>query len=272
MILPKTVLITGSTDGIGLKTAEAFVSEGHVVILHGRNPEKLEKVMASLSAQQEADQVLGLVADLSRFGDVVALADQVSERVGHLDVLINNAGVLKLPEPRLPSGLDLRFVVNTFAPFLLTRRLLPLMGSTGRIINVSSAAQAPVDRAAIGGEALLSDMAAYAQSKLALTMWSRYLADKLGPHGASAISVNPGSMLGSKMVQEGFGVAGGDLAIGADILFRLAMSDEFASASGRYYDNDAGRFAEAPFGANDPAECAALVRQVEASLDLWAQS
>ena len=160
----------------------------------------------------------------------------------------------------------MRFVVNTIAPYLLTQRLLPLMETSARVINLSSAAQAPVDLAALAGGRKLDDMAAYAQSKLALTMWSRHLALVLGKDGPVVVAVNPGSMLGSKMVKEAFGVAGGDIGIGAKILVRAALSDEFADASGSYFDNDAGRFAEPHPDALDPRKSAQVVQAIEALL------
>jgi NAD(P)-dependent dehydrogenase (short-subunit alcohol dehydrogenase family) len=85
-------------------------------------------------------------------------------------------------------------------------------------------------------------MKAYAQSKLAIILWSQALATKIGQSGPAIIEVNPGSMLGSKMVKEGFGVTGGDLRIGADILIRASLSDEFADATGKYFDNDSKKF------------------------------
>ncbi len=112
----------------------------------------------------------------------------------------------------LGQGLDVRFVVNTFAPYLLTQRLLPLLGPPGRVVNLSSAAQASVNPDAMRGTVKLADMEAYAQSKLAITMWSRVMAETLSD-GPAIIAVNPGSLLGSKMVKEGFGVAGNDLRI-----------------------------------------------------------
>jgi NAD(P)-dependent dehydrogenase (short-subunit alcohol dehydrogenase family) len=105
-------------------------------------------------------------------------------------------------------------------------------------------------------------MEAYAQSKLALTIWSRELAKQL-PDGLVVVAVNPGSLLASKMVKEGFGVAGNDLSIGADILDRAALSDEFASASGKYFDNDAGRFAEPHADALDPQKSEKLMDVIE---------
>lgn len=136
----------------------------------------------------------------------------------------------------------------------------------GRTSLLSSAAQAPVDLAALAGGRKLDDMAAYAQSKAALTMWSRHLALSLGKDGPMVVAVNPGSMLGSKMVKEAFGVAGGDIGIGAKILAHAALSDEFSDASGRYFDNDAGRFAEPHPDALDPRKSAQVVQSIETLL------
>jgi NAD(P)-dependent dehydrogenase (short-subunit alcohol dehydrogenase family) len=104
-----------------------------------------------------------------------------------------------------------------FSNSYLTKRLMPLFGSSGRVINLSSAAQFPVDLEALVGKGELSDGAAYAESKLALTMWSRNMALSLKNDGPAIIAVNPRSMLGSKMVKQAYGVAGGDLRIGAEI-------------------------------------------------------
>ncbi len=98
------------------------------------------------------------------------------------------------------------------------------------------------------------------KSKLALTMWSRALALSLGADGPAIIAVNPGSMLGTKMVQEGFGVAGGDVRIGAEIRVRAALEDAFAAASGQYFDNDKGRFAQPHRDALDSRKCQRIIR------------
>lgn len=263
----KTILITGSTDGIGLEAAKLLASQGHRVLLHGRNPKKLEAAKAQLSAQA-AGHVEGYVADLSSMENVEALAKAVAMAHPRLDVLINNAGVFKAPDPLTQAGIDLRFAVNTLAPYVLTQRLLPALGSSGRVVNLSSAAQAPVDFEALAGRSRLSDNAAYAQSKLAITMWSFDLARSLGEGGPVIVAVNPGSFLGSKMVKEAYGVAGGDLSIGAKILSRAALSKEFAAASGKYFDNDSRQFASPHPDALDPKKCRTLVEQLESLLNL----
>lgn len=261
--MPKTILITGSTDGIGLATARMLAPLGHDLLLHGRSPEKLERTKETLGALAGTGSVETYVADLSRLADVGALAQAVADRHGKLDVLINNAGVFKIAEPRTQDGLDVRFAVNTLAPYLLTQRLMPLFGDAGRVVNLSSAAQSSVDLEALAGQGRLSDMEAYAQSKLALTMWTRDIALARGERGPLIVAVNPGSLLATKMVKEGFGVAGGTVEKGADILARATLAEEFSAASGQYFDNDSGRFADPHPDALDPRKSREVVRVVE---------
>ena len=147
--MSKTILLTGATDGIGLETAKMLVAMGHRVLVHGRNPQKLAAVEKTLTKLAGGGSVESYVADLSRMADVEALASAVTEQHEKLDVLINNAGVFKTADTVTADGLDVRFVVNTIAPYLLTQRLLPLLGKTGRVINLSSAAQAPVNLQAL---------------------------------------------------------------------------------------------------------------------------
>lgn len=265
--MSKTILITGSTDGIGLETAKMLISKGHKVLLHGRNLAKLENAQTLLSAIPGTGQVESYEADLSRMANVESLAKAVAEKHPALDVLINNAGVYQTPHRITPDGLDVRFAVNAIAPYRLTQCLLPLIGTSGRVINLSSAAQSTVNPKALVGQISLSDSAAYAQSKLALTMWSRSLALSLKGNGPAIIAVNPGSMLGSKMVKEAFGVTGGDIRIGAEILMRAALTDEFAAASGQYFDNDKGQFSNPhPDGLN-PQKCQEIVSIIEKVLE-----
>ncbi|NHI00710.1 SDR family NAD(P)-dependent oxidoreductase [Oceanimonas sp. MB9] len=262
--MPKTILVTGSTDGIGLETARVLLSQGHRVLLHGRNPQKLADAEASLSAIPRAGHIESYLADLSKLAEVVTLAKAVSARHDRLDVLINNAGIFRTASPVTRDGLDVRFVVNTLAPYLLTQRLFSLLGDSGRVINLSSAAQASVNPEALAGNTRLTDdFATYAQSKLALTMWSRSMGLALKDKGPAIIAVNPGSLLGSKMVKEGFGVAGGDIGIGADILTQAALSKDFADASGRYFDNDAGRFASPHADALDDRKLTDMVSLID---------
>ena len=167
--MTKKILLTGATDGIGLVTARKLIEQGHHVLIHGRNATKLAAVEQELAAMH-VGVVESYLADLSNMADVLAMAQAVAQKHNQIDVLINNAGILKTPQTMTADGLDIRFVVNTLAPYLLTQKLLPLMGDAGRVVNLSSAAQAPVNLDALNGKVPLhDDMAAYAQSKLAIT-------------------------------------------------------------------------------------------------------
>lgn len=258
----KTLLITGATDGIGKLTAQKLHAAGHTVLIHGRNPAKLAAFGDELGVGEDAR----LVADFSRLADVERMAAEVAARVDRVDALINNAGVFKTSRPTTAEGLDVRFVVNLFAPYVLTHRLLPLIPREGRVVNLSSAAQAPVDVAALRGERRADDMGAYAQSKLAITLWSSVLAESL-PDGPTVVAVNPGSLLASKMVKEGFGVPGKDLSIGADILIRAALDPEFEGRSGAYWDNDAGMFRAPNPAALDPEHRTSVMKALAETVE-----
>lgn len=270
--MQKIILITGATDGIGLETAKALTQQGHHVLIHGRNPAKVHKVVTALSRLSKNAIIESYIADLSTLSDVDKLATQIKSNHKRLDILINNAGVYKVSDVTTPDNLDVRFVVNTIAPYLLTQKLLPLFDATGRIVNLSSAAQSSVDLDALtspnAGEL---DGPVYAQSKLALTMWSIELANSLSnsrlENSPAVIPVNPASFLGSKLVKDAYGVDGNDLAIGADILCRAALSEEFANASGKYFDNDSGLFKDPHADALDPAKNRQLVTVLDQLLE-----
>ncbi|MEM7289473.1 MAG: SDR family NAD(P)-dependent oxidoreductase [Pseudomonadota bacterium] len=254
--MTKTILITGSTDGIGLLTAKKLATDGYNVLLHGRNEAKL-----SAAAKEVGGNVETYRADLSSVDDVKALAAGILEKHNKLDVLINNAGVLKTPKPILDNGLDARFMVNTFAPYMLTELLLSIVPSDGRIVNLSSAAQAPVNTDAMLGKVRLDEMTAYAQSKLAITIWTREWA-KEEPQGPVFIAVNPASLLASKMVKEGYGIAGKDMNIGADILIEAVLGERFANATGQYFDNDIGQFSEPHNAALDANHATSVMQTI----------
>lgn len=254
----KTILITGATQGLGRATAQALAEQGHALILHGRDAAKLSEAAAEL--RRTGAKVATEVADLSDLAQVAAMADRVARDHPRLDVLINNAGVFKTAQTQA-GGLDVRFVVNTLASALLAQRLFPVIAQDGRIIHLSSAAQAPVDPKALAGQRPLQHMEAYAQSKLAIALWNQSFGDAQ-PDGPVSLAINPGSLLATRMVREGFGTSGNDLSIGVDILTRAALSDEFAQATGRYYDNDIRRLA--PRYPDDTAQ--QLAAQVDALL------
>lgn len=243
--MKKTIFITGSTDGIGKLAALQLAREGHEIYLHGRNAEKLAAVISELKTASGNESVNGFVADFSDLDAVRQMAQRIKNEVSKLDVLINNAGVFKSPQPLNKDGLDMRMVVNYLAPYVLTNELLPLLkkGKSPRLVNLSSAAQAPVSEVVLAGKMQRSEQETYAQSKLALTMWSFYLAEK--HPDLAVIAVNPGSLLNTNMVREAYGRHWSPADKGADILSDLAVSKNHEGVTGKYFDNDRGAFGQA---------------------------
>lgn len=241
--MSKTILITGATDGIGYETAKRLAEKGHSLILHGRSQRKTDAIVELCKGINGSISVEGIVADFSDLKQVKTMVTTLLAEVDHLDVLINNAGVYKAKETTTIDDIELRFAVNTYAPYILTKGLLPLMDEDGRLLNLSSAAQSSVDINALRKVKPMTHDEAYSQSKLAIMMWSLELAKESKP-GPVIIVVNPKSFLGSKMVKEGYGMEGHNLSIGADLLVRLALDEAHGKKIGEYYDNDQERYAK----------------------------
>ncbi|MEM7373161.1 MAG: SDR family NAD(P)-dependent oxidoreductase [Bacteroidota bacterium] len=261
--MKKTILITGSTDGIGKLAAIRFAKEGHELYLHGRNSEKLAQVIEEIKTLSANPDIDGFVADFSDLSAVRQMTEAVIGKLAKLDVLINNAGVYKSAAQLNQDGLDIRFVVNYFAPYIQTHALIPLLrkGTEPRVLNLSSAAQSLISWKALTGQEHLSERATYAQSKLAITMWSFHLARTVPD--ISVIAVNPGSLLNTNMVREAFGHHWSSADKGADILYDLALSEAYKGITGKYFDNDSGDFGGAHQDAHKETVIEQLIRTTE---------
>jgi NAD(P)-dependent dehydrogenase (short-subunit alcohol dehydrogenase family) len=138
------------------------------------------------------------------------------------------------------DGHELRFAVNYLAPFLLTRRLVPLLrrSAPARIVNVSSAGQAPIDFDDVMLERSYSGVQAYCQSKLALVMLTLDLAEELRDAGVSATCLHPGTYMPTKMVRAA-GVSPVDsLESGVQATLRLVADPELEDVSGVYFERE----------------------------------
>jgi len=256
----KTIFITGSTDGIGKLAAVKLAQDGHQLILHGRNAGKLDATLAEIKKAAPNAEPRGYLADFSDLDAVRSLGKKLNEEVEKIDVLINNAGVYKSAQQKNSTGFDLRLVVNYYAPYVLTTALLPLLDKSHEpnIINLSSAAQSSVDQSFLDGSSELSTHEAYGQSKLAILIWSFHLAANRPK--ISVVALNPGSLLDTKMVREGFGQIWSSADKGADIICRLATTSNPKEDSGKYFDNDKGDFGRAHGDAYDTAKINELIQ------------
>ncbi len=236
----KTVLITGATDGLGKEVALMAARDGATVLLHGRSRAKAEPVLEAAIQAGSADAELYL-ADLESLSEVRRLASEVAAHHGRLDVLINNAGILRAGDkPRLENaeGIELHFQVNYLAPFLLTRLLLPLLkaAAPSRIVNVSSLGQSPIDFRDVQLNGHYSGIQGYCQSKLAQIMFTIDLAKALEGSGVTVMALHPSTFMNTNMVVGQGMPAQSKVEDGAEATFRMAFAPELQRETGGFYD------------------------------------
>jgi NAD(P)-dependent dehydrogenase (short-subunit alcohol dehydrogenase family) len=263
----KTILITGSTDGVGRAVAAKLAANGAHVLVHGRNSGRGEGLVAGI--KQAKGTAAFYQADLSSLSEVRALAAAIERDCQHLDVLINNAGVgtggRKGHREVSRDGYELRFAVNYLSGFLLTRLLLPLLknGRPARIVNVASVGQEAIDFSDVMLTRAYSGGRAYCQSKLAQIMFTFDLANELEGSGVTATSLHPATYMDTSMVQADGLSPHSSVEQGAAAILNLAVSPEMEGRSGLYFN----RFN--PVRANAQAYDLAARRQLRAlSLEL----
>jgi len=233
------VLVTGSSDGIGRETACILAERGARVILHGRDPQRLEAAAKAVDARSGSWPVAQELADLASLETVRQLGARLLDEFPRIDVLVNNAGVIMPRRVLTPEGLETTFVVNHLAPLLLTHLLLPALTESpqGRIVNVSSGVQmgARLDWDNLQGEKHFESRGAYALSKLANVLFTTELARRLRSTGITVNALQPG-VVSTKLLRAGFGGHGSDsLAEGAATSVHLALAPEVAQTTGAYF-------------------------------------
>jgi NAD(P)-dependent dehydrogenase (short-subunit alcohol dehydrogenase family) len=239
----QTILVTGATDGLGRGLAGELAARGATVLVHGRDQARGRETVEEIIGETGNQAVHWLRADLSSLDEVRGLADQVIAEWTALHGLVNNAGIgTTLPGEgrRVESrdGYELRFAVNYLAGYLLTRRLLGLIerSAPARIVNVSSAAQTPIDFEDVMLEREYDGMRAYAQSKLAQVMFTLDLADECDPRSVTANCLHPGTFMPTKMVLAAGVTPASPLEDGVRATLRLLADPELDEVSGRYFN------------------------------------
>ncbi|MFF1883770.1 SDR family NAD(P)-dependent oxidoreductase [Pseudarthrobacter sp. NPDC058196] len=185
---PRTIVITGASDGIGAAAARTLAKEGERVVVVGRSAEKTR----ALAAEIGADHHLADFADLSQ---VRALADTLRSTYPRIHVLANNAGGMMGKRTLTVDGNELTFQVNHLAPFLLTTSLMDtLTASSAKIINTASAANfsGKVDLFDLNAEHGYRTFRAYGTGKLANILFTSELHRRFHEQGITTAAFHPG--------------------------------------------------------------------------------
>lgn len=193
----KTVLITGGTGGIGFETARSLARRGAELLLVGRDGARGEGAAARLRSETGNLAVSAFAADVSLRADLRRLVHEVADRVGLLDVLINNAGVNRARRELTSDGVEADFATNVLAPFILGHELRPLLrrSSRARIVNLTGGIpRGPIDIDNLQGEKSFVGLTfcQYNHTKLAMMAMSLTLARRLAGEGISVNVAYPG--------------------------------------------------------------------------------
>jgi NAD(P)-dependent dehydrogenase (short-subunit alcohol dehydrogenase family) len=236
----KTILVTGSTDGVGRMVAERLAADGAHVLVHGRDRARGESLVKAIAKTGKGKATL-YIADLASLADVRRLAKDILADNKRIDVFINNAGIGFLPAERALSadGYELRFAVNYLAGFLLTHLFLPTLKASApaRIVNVASLGQSPVNFDDVMMEKNWpGGRVAYTQSKLALIMFTFDLAEQLAGSGVTVTALHPATFMATGMVTKAGIQPASTVEEGAEAILALVAGPQHAKTTGAYFN------------------------------------
>ena len=237
----KTVLITGSTDGVGRYVATRLAAAGAKVLIHGRDIARAKTLSEEIKRAGGGEPAF-YQADLSSLAGARQLADAVLADHSRLDVFISNAGIGSQNggpgRQTSADGHELRFAVNYLAGFLLARRLLPLLkqSAPSRIVNVASLGQHPIDFDDVMITGGYSGSRAYAQSKLSQIMFTIDLAEELKASGVTVNSLHPATYMNTTMVRAGGITPISTVEQGGAAILHLVTGDDVAGKSGLFFN------------------------------------
>ena len=237
----KTVLITGSTDGVGRYVANRLAAEGAKVLIHGRDAARAKTLIDEIVKAGHAAPTF-YQADLSSRAGTRELAAAVTRDHQRLDVFVSNAGIgsqndgPQRQESR--DGHELRFAVNYLSGFLLVHLLLPSLkaAAPSRIVNVASLGQHPIDFDDVMITKGYSGSRAYAQSKLSQIMFTIDLAAELKDAGITVNSLHPATYMNTTMVRAGGISPMSTVEQGGAAILRLVQGDDVAAKSGLFFN------------------------------------
>ena len=237
----KTVLITGSTDGVGRYVAGELARQGAHVLIHGRDASRAKTLIDEIKAKGGVAPTF-YQADLSSLAGVRQLAEAVKADHKRIDVFVSNAGIGSQnsgpQRQESADGFELRFAVNYLSGFLLAHLLLPLItaAAPSRIVNVASLGQHPIDFDDVMITKNYSGSRAYAQSKLSQIMSTIDLANELKGTGVTVNSLHPATYMNTTMVRAGGITPMSTVEQGGAAILHLIAGDDVAGRSGLFFN------------------------------------
>jgi retinol dehydrogenase 12 len=235
----RIAVVTGATGAIGRAIVAGIARWPEFqVVMVARDAKKAERLTKELERELPAAQLRTEIADLSRAGDIRALAERLS---GPLHVLVNNAAIAPRRRSETPEGIELQLATNVLAYFWLTAAVTPLFESGARVVNVASYWAGDLDVDDLEFRRRHYDNGtAYRQSKQANRMLTAAQAEVLAPRGVRVNACHPGDVSSTLSHDLGFGGSTSP-EDGADTPVWLATSEECAEITGRYFESRAAR-------------------------------
>ncbi|EDW76307.2 uncharacterized protein Dwil_GK14729 [Drosophila willistoni] len=194
----KVIIVTGANTGIGKETVRELARRGATVYMACRDMEKCEKARAEIVEETKNQMIFSRYLDLSSLDSIRKFVEEFKAEEDKLDILINNAGVMRGPRKLTKEGFEMQIGVNHMGHFLLTNLLLDVIKASApsRIVNVSSAVHyvGKINTKDLNSEKSYSEGGAYSQSKLANILFTRELAKRLEGTGVTVNALHPGAV------------------------------------------------------------------------------
>lgn len=241
----KMAVITGANSGIGMEASKKLSRLGYHVVMTVRTEASVETTLSTVSDDFPEFSGQVEVMDLSSLASVQECAQSINDQFGKIDVLVNNAGILPKKGSLTAEGYEIQFCVNYLAPALFTLLLLEKLkcSEAGRIVNVSSMTHkgAVMEKSSWRSIEGYRTMKAYRQSKLALTMFTNELSQRLSNSAVCAFSMHPGAVASNiyrdqpKFIQWVVGLLFISSERGAHNLIEVATSERLEGQTGLYF-------------------------------------
>lgn len=194
----KVIIVTGANSGLGYESAKALAAKHATVIMACRTISKAEAAKEQILAVQPSAKLVVMELDLSSLDSVRAFTQAFDQQYDRLDILLNNAGLMAIPQKQTADGFEMQLGVNHLGHFALTALLFPNLIQTAgsRVVNVSSSAHrmGEMDFSNLNWEKDYSKWPAYGRSKLANLLFTHELTKRLAEHDLPLIvaSAHPG--------------------------------------------------------------------------------